>query len=109
MALGMIECYGFATSIVVADAASKAADVDIVALDKNKPANADAVPVPLVMVVKMEGSVAAVEAGMQAGIAEAKKRDLYITSKIIPGQSEEMEWFARLNATGKDKLRNPKK
>ena len=109
MALGMIECYGFSTAIVVADAASKAAAVDIVALDKNKPANADAVPVPLVMVVKMEGSVAAVEAGMEAGIAEAKKRDLFITSKIIARQAPEMEWFARLDATGKDKLRNTKK
>lgn len=109
MALGMIECYGFTTAIVVADAASKAADVEIVALDKNKPANADAVPVPLVMVVKMEGSAAAVEAGMEAGIAEAKARDLYITSKLIAGQSPEMEWFARLDATGKDKLRNTKK
>ena len=109
MALGKIECYGFATSIVVADAASKAADVDIVALDKIKPANADAVAVPLVLVVKMEGSVAAVEAGMAAGIAAAKERELYITSKIIAGQSPDMEWFARLNATGNDKLRNTKK
>lgn len=109
MALGMIECYGFATAIVVADAASKAADVDIVALDKNKPANADAVEVPLVMVVKMEGSVAAVEAGMAAGIEAAKQRELYITSKIIARQSPEMEWFARLDATGKDKLRKVSK
>ncbi len=109
MALGMIECYGFATAVVVADAACKAADVEIVALDKNKPANADAVFVPLVMVVKMEGSVAAVEAGMDAGIEEAKKRNLFITSKIIANQSPEMEWFARLDATGKDKLRNMKK
>ncbi len=106
MALGMIECYGFATSIVVADAAAKAADVEIVALDKNKPANAELVEVPLVMVVKMEGSVGAVESAMEAGIAAAKSRNLYITSKIIAGQSPEMEWFARLNATGSDKLRN---
>ena len=61
------------------------------------------------MVVKMEGSVAAVEAGMEAGIEEAKKRNLFITSKIIANQSPEMEWFARLDATGKDKLRNLKK
>ena len=38
MALGMIEVFGFATSIVVADAMAKAADVKVVAIDKNKPA-----------------------------------------------------------------------
>ena len=52
MALGMIEVYGFATSIVVADKVAKSADVKVVAIDKNKPANADKVEVPLFMVVK---------------------------------------------------------
>ena len=105
MALGMIEVYGFATSIVVADKVAKAANVEIVAIDKNKPANADTAEVPLVMVVKFEGDVAAVASGMEAGSEEAKKRGLYITSRIIPRQSEEMEWFAHLSALGKDKLR----
>ena len=104
MALGMIEVYGFATSIVVADKVAKTADVEIVAIDKNKPANAESVNVPLVMVVKFEGDVAAVEAGLAAGVEEAKKRDLYIASKIISRQSPEMEWFAHLSALGKDKL-----
>ena len=105
MALGMIEVYGFTTSIVVADKVAKAADVTIVAIDKNKPANGDSAEVPLVMVVKFEGDVAAVEAGMQAGIKEAEDRGLYITSKLISRQSEDMEWFAHLSALGKDKLR----
>ena len=48
MALGMIEVCGFVTSIVVADAAAKAADVKILALDKNKPAAGDAAEVPLI-------------------------------------------------------------
>jgi microcompartment protein CcmL/EutN len=106
MALGMIEVYGFTTAIVVADAAAKAAEVEVVALDRNKPANGDAARVPLVIVVKLEGSAAAVEAAMEAGIAEAKARDLYITSDLIAGQSPEIEWFARLNALGRDKLRD---
>ena len=105
MALGMIEVYGFTTSIIVADKVAKTSDVKVVAIDKNKPANADSVEVPLVMVVKCEGDVAAVEAAVEAGIAEAKERNLYITSKIISRQSEDMEWFARMTATGKDKLR----
>ena len=70
MALGMIEVYGFTTAIVVADAAAKAADVKVVALDRNKPANGDAARVPLVMAVKLEGTAAAVEAA-QARDAKA--------------------------------------
>ena len=106
MALGMIEIYGFTTAIVVADAVAKAADVKLVAVDKNKPANGDAARVPLVMVVKFEGTAGAVESAMEAGVREAKKRDLYITSHVIAGQSEEIEWFAHLNALGHDKLSN---
>ena len=105
MALGMIEVFGFATAIVVADAMAKAADVEIVAIDKNKPAAGDSARVPRVMAVKAEGSAAAVEAAVAAGMAEAEKRDLYITHKVIARQSEDIEWFARLNALGKDKLR----
>ena len=105
MALGMIEVYGFATSIVVADKVAKSAEVKIVAIDKNKPANADKVAVPLVMVVKFEGGASEVAAALEAGVEEAQKRDLYIASRIITRQSEEIEWFAHLNALGKDKLR----
>ena len=105
MALGMIEVFGFATAIVVADKMAKAADVEVVAIDKNKPAAGDDARVPLVMAIKVEGSASAVESAIQAGKAEAEKRDLYITHKVIARQSEEIEWFARLNALGKDKLR----
>ena len=104
-ALGMIEVFGFATSIVVADAVAKAADVKVVAIDRNKPANADKCEVPLVMVVKFEGSPAAVEAAHDAGKAVAEERGLFITSKIIAGLDPSVEWFAHLTATGRDKLR----
>lgn len=105
MALGMIEVFGFSTAIVVADAMVKAADVELVAIDKNKPAAGDAAKVPLVMAIKVEGTAAAVEAAIAVGKAEAEKRELYITHKVIARQSEDIEWFARLNALGKDKLR----
>ena len=105
MALGMIEVYGFATAIVVADKMAKSADVKVVAIDKNKPAGNANTNVPLVMAIKAEGSAAAVEAAVAAGKAEAEKRELYITHKVIARQSEEIEWFAHLSALGKDKLR----
>lgn len=107
-ALGMIEVYGFATSIVVADIVAKTADVKVVAIDRNKPANADKCEVPLVMVVKFMGDPSAVLAAHDRGVDEAKQRGLYITSKIIAGLDPQVEWFAHLTATGRDKLRNIK-
>lgn len=109
MALGMIEVYGFTTSIVVADRVAKTADVKVVAIDKNKPANGDSAEVPLVMVVKFEGNAGAVEAALAAGCMEAERRGMYITSRLIAGQSPDIEWFAHLEATGRDKLRNTDK
>lgn len=105
MALGMIEVFGFATAIVVADKMAKAADVSVVAIDKNKPAAGDDARVPLVMAIKIEGDVGAVESAIEVGKQEAEVRGLYVTHKVIARQSPDIEWFARLNALGKDKLR----
>ena len=104
-ALGMIEVYSYTTSIVIADLVAKTADVKVVAIDKNKPANADQVEVPLVMVVKFMGNAGAVQSALDAGVEEAKRRGLYITSEIIAGLDPQVQWFADLTATGKDKLR----
>ena len=84
MALGMIEVYGFATAIVVADAMAKAAEVKVVGIDKNKPANGDSAQVPLVMVVKFEGTAAAVEAGTEITLT------IYLSSVsfFIAGQQQ---------------------
>ena len=105
-ALGMIEVYGYTTSIVVADLVAKTADVKVVAIDKNKPANAEKCAVPLVMVVKFMGNAGAVQSALDAGVAEAQSRGLYITSKMIAGLDDQVQWFADLTATGRDKLRN---
>jgi microcompartment protein CcmL/EutN len=85
---------------------AKAADVKVVAIDKNKPAGGDSARVRLVMAIKIEGSAAAVDAAILAGKSEAEKRELYITHKVIARQSPDIEWFAQLSALGKDKLRN---
>ena len=70
----------------------------------SEPAAGDAAEVPLLMTVKFEGDVAAVEAGMQAGMAEAEKRGMLVTSDLISRQAEDTEKMARINALGKDKL-----
>ena len=107
-ATGIIEVFGLTAAFVAVDAGCKAANVVVETLDKNKPANADKVEVPLVMVVKFEGSVSAVESAVAAGKREAEERGMFIADRVISRQSEEIEWFARLDATGKDKLRTPK-
>ncbi len=104
-ALGMLEVFGFTTAVVAADAIAKAADVKIVALDRNKPANADAARVPLLMTVKFTGSVSAVKSGLEAGIQIAKDRDLYVTSEMISRVAPDTELMAKINALGRDKLR----
>ncbi len=104
-ALGLLEVFGFTTAVVIGDLVAKTADVTIVALDKNKPANGDAAEVPLLMTIKFEGDVAAVEQAMDAGVAEAKRRNLLVSYDIISRQAEDTLKMARINATGKDKLR----
>ena len=102
-ALGMVEVCGFTTSIRCADIAAKAADVKIIALDKNKPANGDSAEVPLNMCVKIEGSVAAVETAVEAASAYAKEIGLYVTSHVISRLGIGTEKMAKINEVGKDR------
>lgn len=104
-ALGLLEVYGFTTAVVIGDMIAKAADVTIVALDKNKPANGDAAEVPLLMTIKFEGDVAAVEYAMEVGVKEAQRRNLLVTYDLISRQAEDTKKMAAIAATGKDKLR----
>ena len=103
-ALGMVEVYGFTTAICCADIAAKAADVKIIALDTNKPKNGDTAEVPLVMIVKMEGTVSAVEVGVSAAKAHAEEKGLYIISHIISRPGDGTEKMAYLSNIGRDRL-----
>jgi len=102
-ALGLIEVYSFTTALCVADVMAKAADVKIIAFDRNRPFGKK-IPVPLIMVVKVEGSVAAVEAAIDAGISYAKSKDKYIVSHIIPRPDPDAEKMAYLMDINKDKF-----
>lgn len=101
-ALGLVEVYSFTTAVCVADIAAKAADVKIIAFDRNRPLSPD-VPAPLVMVVKMEGNVSAVKAAVEAGINYAKSEGKYIVSHIIPNPGTDVEKMAYLMDVNKDK------
>ena len=88
----------------MADAAAKAADVKILALDKNKPAAGDAAEVPLIMIVKIGGEVSAVEQAVEAGVREAKARGLYVTHHVIGREAEDTKKLSKLCAVGRDRF-----
>lgn len=101
-ALGLVEVYSFTTAVCVADVAAKTADVKIIAFDRNRPISPD-VPAPLVMVVKMEGNVAAVKAAVEASVEYAKADGKYIVSHVIPNPGTGVEKMAYLMDINKDK------
>ena len=51
-AVGLLEVFGLVCAFLAADAGCKAANVHLQVFDKNKPANADALPVPLLVTIK---------------------------------------------------------
>ena len=102
-ALGLIEVYSFTTALTVADIAAKAADVKIIAFDRNRPLSPD-VPAPLVMVVKIEGGVSAVKAAVEAGRCYAEEQGKFIVSHIIPRPDKQAEKMAYLLDINKDKF-----
>ena len=102
-ALGLIEVYSFTTAIRVADIAAKASGVKVIALDRTRPKSAD-VPAPLVIVVKVEGTVADVRAAVEAGSEYAKSEGKYIISHVIANPGEGTEKMAYLLDINKDKF-----
>ena len=54
-AVGLLEVFGLVCAFLAADAGCKAANVHLQVFDKNKPANADALPVPLLVTIKFRG------------------------------------------------------
>lgn len=100
-AVGILEVYGLTTAFCSADAACKAADVTLENFDKNKPANADKLPVPLLVTIKMRGEVAAVESAMDAAKAVAKSMTGIVADYIIPNPEQDTQKM--LNLSGLDK------
>ena len=101
-ALGLIEVYGFTTALYAADLMVKAANVRLIAFDRNRPKSAE-VPAPLVMVVKVEGSASDVKAAVEAGRGYAEERGKYIVSHIIAHPDTDAEKMAYLCDINRDK------
>ena len=99
--VGFLEVYGLTAAFVAADAACKAANVRIDAFDHNKPANADALPVPLLVLVKIRGSIEDVKAAIEAGSNAAKKISGVVTTHIIARPEGDTEKLLKINSLRK--------
>ena len=96
-AAGFIEVFGTVAAFVAADAACKAANVTIEAFDNNKPKNAEALPIPLIVIVKIRGSVEDVRAGVEAAITAANSISGVVASHIISRPAEDTEKLLKIN------------
>ena len=101
-ATGIIEVFGLAAAFVAVDAGCKAANVTVENLDKNKPGNADALPVPLIVAIKFRGSVADVTAAVEAAAQAAAEVSGVVSKHIIANTEESTEKMLKLNAFDKN-------
>ncbi len=101
-ATGIVEVYGLVAALVACDAGCKAANVTVEHFDKNKPGNPDGLNVPLIVAVKFRGSVAAVEAAVEAAKFAAEKVSGVVTSHIITRTEADTEPMLKLNAFDKN-------
>ena len=101
-ATGFIEVFGLTAAFVAVDAGCKAANVTVETLDKNKPGNADALPVPLIVAIKFRGTVEDVKAAVEAAEDAAKSVSGVITKHIIANAEESTEKMLKLNAFDKN-------
>lgn len=101
-AVGILEVYGLTCAFMAADAGCKAADVRLETFDKNKPANADSLPVPLLVTIKFRGTVADVESAMEAGERMARSLTGVVQKHIIPRPTSDTEKMLKLNAFDKN-------
>lgn len=101
-AVGIIEVFGLATAFAAADAGCKAANVTIENFDKNKPANADALPVPLIVMIKFRGSISDVRAALDAANKRASELAGVVAMHEIA--SPEVDTEKMLKLSGMDKI-----
>ena len=101
-AVGMIEVFGLTAAFVAADAGCKAADVTIEAFDRNKPANADNLPVPLIVMVKFRGSVENVKLAIEVAENVANKLTGVISKYVISRPEDSIDKIFKISGFDKD-------
>jgi microcompartment protein CcmL/EutN len=101
-AVGMIEVFGLVSAFVAGDAGCKAANVTLEPFDRNKPANADSLPVPLIVMVKFRGSIEDVKAAVEAAEEAANKVSGVISKHVIARPENGTEKMLKLNGLDKN-------
>ena len=102
MATGFLEVYRLATAFVAVDAGCKAAAVTVETLDKNKPGNADALPVPLIVLIKFRGTVDNVTAAVEAAANAAEAHAGVVSKHVIANTEPSTEKMLKINAFDKN-------
>jgi microcompartment protein CcmL/EutN len=102
MAVGIIEVYGLVAAFVAGDAGCKAANVTLETFDRNKPANAEKLPVPLIIMVKFRGNVSDVRAAVEAAEIAANGISGVISKHVIANPEEGTEKMLALNGLDKN-------
>ena len=101
-ATGIVEVFGLTAAFVACDAGCKAADVTVETFDKNKPGNADSLPVPLIVAIKFRGTVDNVESAVEAAIAAANRVTGVVSSHVLTSTEADTEYMLKLNAFDKN-------
>ena len=101
-AVGILEVYGLTTAFVAADAACKAADVTLENFDKNKPAKAESLPVPLLVTIKIRGEVSAVKSGLEAAREAAERVGGVVCGHVIANPETDTEKMLKLSGMDKN-------
>jgi microcompartment protein CcmL/EutN len=83
-AVGLLEVYGLVCAFLAADSGCKAGNVRLEPFDKNKPAKAETLAVPLLVTVKFRGAVSDVRAAMTAAEEAASRVSGVVQRHIIP-------------------------
>ena len=78
-ALGMLEAVGYTTAVSAADAALKAADVELIALEKVIGAGGS-----ISVTIHLRGDVAAVASAIEAGGKEGSRVGTIVAAHVIP-------------------------
>ena len=85
-ALGLIEAQGLTTAVTALDAASKAADITLIGIEK-----VIGVSKGVGVTINIAGEVAAVKAAVEAGVISGNRVGRVISSHVIPRPHEEVD------------------
>lgn len=84
-ALGLIEARGLSTAVSALDAASKAADVELIGVEK-----VIGVGKAVGVTIHLAGEVAAVQAAVDSGVMAGNKVGTILASHVIPNPHDEI-------------------